>query len=584
MRHWPGGVICLAVLSLLSFGSAARANASTKAETPGSPVRLFISGFILDGHKEPVKGAGIRVYMDGLRQDVLVYGRRVEEARSSSSGSYIVEVDAPGGFGQATKIDIEVLKPNFKTTRMPFSGADFAVKGDSYHMYKDISIPRAMGPAFWIATIVFVGAYLLISLELLHRTIAAMLGAAVMLVLSHTVGALEPEYQIISFDTAISKIDMNVVFLLLGMMVIVGILKHTGVFQWTAYRCFGIARGNVFVLSVMFMTLAAATSAFLDNVTTMLLLTPVTIAISQALRINPLPLLVPEVMAANVGGTATFIGNPPNLMVGSYAHLTFMEFVYNLAIPCGVCMVALFLVSRLYYGRSYRDARAEDLNGLIRGLREEFKITDRTLLGYGLVILAFTLFLLITHGFWRLEVSVAALTGAALLFSYAILTKRVRMLELIERDIEWPSLLFFMFLFIMVGAVEEVGLLPLIADWVLELSQGNLVVTISLILWASAFLSAFVDNIPYAATMLPITAYLSRTIPGAESHVLWWALSLGACLGGNGTIVGSWSNVVTMGIAESAGYPISFTKFMKFGFVYMLVSVGICNAWLMLFY
>jgi Na+/H+ antiporter NhaD/arsenite permease-like protein len=184
-----------------------------------------------------------------------------------------------------------------------------------------------------------------------------------------------------------------------------------------------------------------------------------------------------------------------------------------------------------------------------------------------------------------MEVSVPALFGAGLLFSYGILTKKVKMLELVEKDIEWMTLLFFIFLFIIVGAVEETGLLALIADWVLHLSKGNLVAAICLILWVSAIMSAFVDNIPFTATMLPITAYLTKVIPGAaESNVLWWALALGACLGGNGTIIGASANVVTVGIAEAAGYHISFFSFMKYAFFYMLISVAICNVWLLIFY
>jgi Na+/H+ antiporter NhaD/arsenite permease-like protein len=190
----------------------------------------------------------------------------------------------------------------------------------------------------------------------------------------------------------------------------------------------------------------------------------------------------------------------------------------------------------------------------------------------------------ITHGYWHMEVSIPALFGAGILFTYGILSKKVKMLELIEKDIEWTTLLFFIFLFIVVGAVEETGLLALIADWVLKLSRGNLMAAICLILWVSAIMSAFVDNIPFTATMLPITAYLTKVIPGADSNVLWWALSLGACLGGNGTMIGASANVVTMGIAEAAGHPIRFFAFMKYAFCYMLISVAICNAWLLIFY
>lgn len=570
---------------LLFTVSALPVCASSQREVQvGSGARIFISGRLLDPHNEPVKDASIRVRIDGQAQEIVSKGKKVRSIESSSGGAYLVQVEVPKGFGASTKIELEARKASFRTTRIPLTGADLAPKGEHFYLAKDISLPRTAGPAFWIATLVFLAAYLAICFELLHRTIAAMLGAAIMLAVSYTIGTLEPEYHIISFETAMHKIDLNVIFLLMGMMIIVGILKHTGVFQWCAYKCFHLARGSVFLLAVMFCTFTAVTSAFLDNVTTMLLLTPVTIAICQTLRLNPLTMLVPEVMASNVGGTATLIGDPPNIMIGSYTGLTFMDFVNNLAIVSALGLVFLFFVVRLYYNRAYKEAQVAEVEAFTQRLREEYKITDGTLLGYGLFILGFTISLFITHGFWHMEVSIAALLGASVLFTYSILAKKVKMLELLEKDIEWPSLLFFMFLFMVVGAVEETGLLALIADWVLELSKGNLTVAIVLILWVSAFLSAFVDNIPYTATMLPITAYLTQTIPGAESNVLWWALAFGACLGGNGTIIGASANVVTMGIAESVGYPISFVSFMKFGLVYMIISTALANVWLLLYY
>jgi Na+/H+ antiporter NhaD/arsenite permease-like protein len=368
-------------------------------------------------------------------------------------------------------------------------------------------------------------------------------------------------------------------------MIIVGILKNTGVFQWAAYKCFQISRGKVMVLSIVLMIFTAISSAFLDNVTTMLLLTPVTIEIALSLRINPLALLVPEILASNVGGTATLIGDPPNIMIGSYTGLTFMNFVENLAVVCCIGMLALFIINRLYYGKLYRDADVGEIDVFIQKLKEEYQITDKVLLGFGLAVLGFVIFLFVTHGFWHMEVSIAALTGASILLTFAILTKKVNMLELIEKDIEWPTLLFFIFLFMLVGCVEEAGLLALIADWVLNLSKGNLVTAICLIVWVSAVMSAFLDNIPFTATMLPITAYLTQVIPGAaENNVLWWALALGACFGGNGTMIGASANVVTMGIAEAAGYPIRFLEFMKVGFVFMVISVAIANVWLLVFF
>ncbi len=377
---------------------------------------------------------------------------------------------------------------------------------------------------------------------------------------------------------------MNVIFLLMGMMIIVGILKNTGIFQWTAYKCYKLARGNVMVLSMILMVFTAVSSAFLDNVTTMLLLTPVSIEIAVSLGINPLALLIPEVLASNVGGTATLIGDPPNIMIGSYAGLTFMDFVKELTPVCVISTVLLFLHTKLFYGKEFKRAKVDDIDAFIEKLRQEYQITDSTLLTVGGIIMSMVIALFLTHGYWHMEVSIAALLGASLLFTYGLVSGKIDLLKLIEKDIEWPTLLFFVFLFILVGSVEETGLLDLIADWVFNLAQGSLVASICLILWVSAIASAFVDNIPFTATMLPIVAYLTKVIPGAESGVLWWALAFGACFGGNGTMIGASANVVTMGISESAGYPITFFGFMKVAFVYMVISVAIANVWLLVMF
>lgn len=559
-------------------------NQSSALEVAAGSDTFFISGTIMDSHKEPVREAHIKVVVNGQPQKVIVEDKWVEETETSSHGTYQAEFKLPTGQIDNANIQLEISKTSYRKTVVDLKKEDFAQKSQSFYTVKDVEMPRMLGPAFYVATAVFLLAYLAISFELLHRTIAAMIGAAIMLAITYTMGTLNPEYQILSFERAIHAIDMNVVFLLMGMMIIVGVLKHTGVFQWCAYMSFKFARGNIFILSTVSCIFIATTSAFLDNVTTMLLYTPVMLEISTALKISPLILLIPGVMASNVGGTATLIGDPPNIMIGSYTGLTFMQFVYNLALVCIVAAIALTIYSKFYYGKDYSKAKVEDVDGFIAFLKEEYKITDKTLLKYGLFIMALVIAFFITHGYWHMEVSIPALFGAGLLFTYGIVTKKVKMLELIEKDIEWTTLLFFIFLFIVVGAVEETGLLALIADWVLKVSKGNLIAAICIILWVSAIMSAFIDNIPFTATMLPITAYLTKVIPGAESNVLWWALSLGACLGGNGTMIGASANVVTMGIYEAAGHRITFWGFMKYAFVYMLISVAICNAWLLIFY
>ncbi len=545
---------------------------------------FFISGTVIDTQRELVKEAHVRLLVNGQPKNLIAEDKFKEEIETTSHGSYHAEFTLPSDQIETASIKLQFSKTSYKKITVDFTKDDFARKGHDFYTVRNIEMPRILGPAFYVSTVVFLLAYILISFELLHRTIAAMLGTAIMLVITYTVGTINHDYHIISFERAMHAIDMNVIFLLMGMMIIVGVLKHTGVFQWCAYKSFQLARGKVMLLSVILMIFTAVSSAFLDNVTTMLLLTPVTIEIALALGISPLILLIPEVLASNVGGTATLIGDPPNIMIGSYTGLTFMQFVYNLALVCVISMVVLFVYTKLFYGKSYSKARIEDIDGFIAQLREQYKITDKTLLGYGLFVLGLVIAFFVTHGYWHMEVSIAALFGAGVLFTYGILTKKVKMLGLIEKDIEWTTLLFFMFLFILVGSVEETGLLALIADYVLELSKGNLVMAICLIIWVSAIMSAFVDNIPFTATMLPITAYLTQVIPGAESNVLWWALALGACFGGNGTMIGASANVVTMGIAEAAGHPIKFISFMKVGFLYMVISVAIANVWLLIFF
>jgi Na+/H+ antiporter NhaD/arsenite permease-like protein len=573
-----GRCIILALLvtfiaaSAIAGGPSAGSDPSQKAITPDS-VTVNLAGYVLDNHKEPITEAEVVILVNGVEMDRIV---------TASKGHYISRFQLEKEQISTATIQLKTRKTSFGTRLLKFKGIDLARKGNHYFFSQDIVMPRILGAAFWISTVLFILAYCLIAFELLHRTIAAMLGAALMLLISHTIGTLWPEFHIFSFERAVEAIDMNVIFLLMGMMVIVGVLKHTGLFQWCAYISYRLARGKVFLLVIYLMIFTAVSSAFLDNVTTMLLLTGVAIEIAVSLAINPITILIPLVLASNVGGTSTLIGDPPNIMIGSYAGLTFMDFVIALALVCGVTMIVLFVFTKLVWGKGYADAKVENVEDYIQKLKEKYPITDPGLLAYGLGTLGFAVFLFVSHGYWHMEVSVAALMGASVLLTIAILKQKVNMIEIIEKDIEWPTLMFFIFLFILVGAVQESGLLALIADWILEFSKGDFVAACSLIIWVAAIMSAFVDNIPFTATMLPIVAYLSTVIPDS-GNTLWWALALGACFGGNGTIIGASANVVTLGIAEARGYRITFGGFMKTAFPFMIFSVLIAHLWLLIF-
>ncbi len=587
-RRFSGFLAILAAVSLfIKTATPCYANEAVGEVVQGNMAILNLYGKILNPHGTGVGDANVEIEVGGHPLEAgkkSGHGGSIGGLRTEMDGTFQAQFAVPVRVLEGAEVRIKVFKPSYARDSVTINQDKILRSGNEFTAHAEIPIKRTTGPAFWIATTVFILAYVLISFELLHRTLAAMLGASIMLVISYTLGTLNPEYHILSYESAIKAIDMNVILLLMGMMIIVGILKHTGVFQWCAYKCYQLAKGNVIILAVILMSFTAFASAFLDNVTTMLLLTPVSIEIALSLGISPIALLIPEILASNIGGTATLIGDPPNIMIGSYAGLTFMDFVRNLTPVCLASMIILFIYAKIAYGNEYNKAKVDDVQAFIVQLREEYRITDGTLLCVGMIIMGIVISMFLTHGYWHMEVSIAAVFGASLLFTYGLLTKKIKLLELIEKDIEWTTLLFFMFLFILVGAVEETGLLDIIADWVLRLSHGNLTASICLILWVAAIMSAFIDNIPFTATMLPIVAYLTEVIPGAESNVLWWALAFGACFGGNGTMIGASANVVTLGIAESAGYPIKFISYMKVGFLYMLISVAIANVWLLMFY
>lgn len=572
--HTRGLLILFTLLTL-----AAAAAAPAHAQEPGK-VKLTIVGHVADEYGKSVPRAMVKILYRG--EELAVYtapGKKaLREVETTSEGSFnlwlYVDKD------RIKELRIEIFKPSFRHERT--SPKEVLQGAEGYYTYLDpLVLKREVGPAFYVSALILVLIYVLISLEVMHRTLAALLGAALMLIISYTIGSLNPSYYILSYESAIEHVDWNVIFLLMGMMIIVSVMKRTGVFQWLAYKSYAVAKGDVWHLVVILMLVTGVVSAFIDNVTTMLLLTPISIEIALVLRISPISLLIPEVLASNIGGAATLIGDPPNIMIGSYAGLTFNDFILNLTPPIAIAMLALIGMMRYYYGAEYRKAKIKDVDRLLEELREKYQITDRVLLNYCMIILGVVISLFMLHGSLRgymgeiMEVSIPALIGAAI----AVLVSRQNIVEVLE-DVEWPTLLFFIGLFIVVGATVETGVIDMIAGWVRDLSGGSLIVAVVLVIWVSAIASAFVDNIPFTATMLPIVAYLSDTLGSGD--VLWWALALGACLGGNGTYVGASANVVTIGLAERAGHPVGFMDFLKVGLPVTLVTVLIGMAWILI--
>ena len=575
-RKWAG-VVALVTILLLGLTCVWAGEMQTSGKHPGPVDTLIVSGTITNLQGKAVKEVGLHFFLNGQKLEL------EEEVSTSKAGVYEAKLKVPKGTLPGAKVEVEAAKPSFQTSArmlldkvLPERVDD---KGNNIFLaHQSLKMKRAVSPAFWIATLVLLLVYALIAFEVMHRTLAALLGAALLMFITYTVGTFNSDYTILKFEDAMQAMDMNVIFLLMAMMIIVGVMKKTGVFQWLAYKSFQVARGNVFALASVLMFVTAIVSAFLDNVTTMLLIIPVTIEIAVTLKINPVHLLLPEAFASNVGGTATLIGDPPNIMIGSYAKLSFVDFVQHLTIICLICLVVIIIYFLYWYKKGYLKAEVGDIPKMINHLREEYKITNARLLVYSGIVLAITIFLFIIHGSLHMEPSIAALVGASIL----LVISRVDIVEMLEKEIEWPTLIFFMMLFIVVAGAEETGLIQMIADWVKDVAGGSLVVSILMILWVSALASAIIDNIPFTATMLPIVAYLTTVIPGAQSGVLWWALSLGACLGGNGTMIGASANVVTVGMAERAGYPISFMYYLKVAFIPMIITIILCSFWLLL--
>lgn len=561
-------------------------NIALGAATAASSSVIVVEGKVTDAVGHPVDDARVMPYLNGKPYIPESMGRHADkELTTGKNGLFHFELPITAEAAEKGSLAIKVTRQSFRPSETISLKKIFDEGQDEsgvrrWVTHANVKMTRVQGTAFWIALVIFVAVYVLIAFEILHRTLAATLGAATVLLITHTLGTFDDGFKLLTWDQALTTVDWNVVFLLMGMMIIVGVLKLSGVFQWLAYKSFQVAKGKIYLLSAALCIVTAVTSAFLDNVTTMLLLTPVTMEIALVLGVSPFVFLMPEILASNFGGTATLIGDPPNIMIGSYAGITFNDFVINLTPVVVVVLVAQLIYNKLLYGKVYEKAKVEDVPKLLTFLKEKYKINDHRILRIGGAVLAGVIALFILHGKFHMEVSVAALFGAALI----ILLTGTDIVELLEKEVEWPSLVFFIMLFIVVGGAEQTGILQAIADWILGVCQGNLVVAILIILWVSGIASAIVDNIPYTATMLPIVAFLNTTIPGAESGVLWWSLALGACFGGNGTIIGASANVVTTGIAEKAGHKISFGSFCAQAAPITIISLVISSVFLLIRY
>jgi len=413
----------------------------------------------------------------------------------------------------------------------------------------------------------FAAAYVLIATERIHRVAAALSGAAAMVLL----GVVDAR---VAFFSEKTGVDWNVIFLLLGMMVIVSVLKQTGVFDYVAIWAAKRTRGRPFATMVMLVVITAVASALLDNVTTVLLIAPVTLLVCDRLALAPVPFLIAEALASNIGGTATLIGDPPNIIIASRGGLTFNDFLFNLAPVVVLLMVVFIGLCRVLF-RSAFTYDPERVAALM-ALDEREVIRDRPLLIRSGIVLVAVMVGFVAHGALHLEPSMVALLGAGALVALSKLDAP-KFLE----EVEWPTLVFFMGLFVMVGALVEVGIIARLGSLLTEAVGGRYLLASSVLLGGSALLSGIVDNIPYVATVAPLVQTMVDAGHGVgQATALWWALTLGADLGGNATAVGASANVVVIGIAARAGHPITFWRFTKYGAVVAAVTIAV--SWLYL--
>ena len=413
-----------------------------------------------------------------------------------------------------------------------------------------------------LAILIFLLVMVAIITEKVNRCVAAMGGALLMIV-----------FNILPLENSVSHIDFNTIGVLVGMMLVVAVVKNSGLFEYIAIFTAKKSKGNPWRIMVCFIIITAALSAILDNVTTVLLIGPMTIVITQILGLNPIPYLMTQIIASNIGGTATLIGDPPNIMIGSAANFSFLDFLINLGPAVLVILFATIVCFKfIYKDKLVVDDKAKEK---ILNLDENKAIKDKSLLIKSILVMIFILLGFMFHSIIHLDSCVVALLGATVM----LLIGKQDVEEIIY-SIEWPTIAFFIALFVVVGGLEEVGIIHKLATFLISITDGHLMLTTLIILWLSAIISSFLDNIPFVATLIPLIMTMSTE--GIDVIPLWWATSLGACLGGNGTLIGASANVVLSSIGQKHGYPISFKDYFKIGFPLMILSIIIATIYLVI--
>ncbi len=546
-------------------------------------INLVITGRLVNAHDDPIVDATVEVIIDNQRWPLIVEGTTRQTTRSADDGSFRLTMTVPpkvlSNIAEGrSRLSVTISKTTYRPVTIPvlqsgFAGAELLADMGA------VTLVRLINASFIIAGAVFLLVFILISFHILHETVAALLGMGLIFMVTYIVGSFYPSFWILSFERALTFIDFNVIFLIMGTMIFMAVLAQTGVFPWLAYRSFHLAGGNAWYLAVILTVLTGLVSSLLNNVTAILLVVPVSIEVALMSNIHPFAFVIPEVLASNIGGAATLIGDPPSTIVGSYLRLGFTDYLINMAPVGGAMMVVLVIMLWFLYGKEYTRSRAQVSPELLAKLESSARITDPGLLKKSLIVASGTLVLFFIEDLFAIPPSVVALVGATVLLVWV----RPDVHHMLSQ-VDWTTLVFFMALFILVGGLDETGVIQSVAALISRLAGNNLTLAIILMVWISGVASAVVANIPFTLAVLPVASFLSRSIPGAENNVLFWALIVGADFGGNATYLGSAANIVATGLLDRAGYHLSFERFMRDGVPVTAVVLLLTTVWLLVRY
>jgi len=572
MAKYIRAFIILAIVIAIAIINPAKTEQVLKPTIEDISSYGVIVGKVINRQRQAIADAEVQAMIEGSEEPVA-------ETVSQADGSFILHIPDSAPDGGVELSEILINRHHYETMHVVFN-QDIArqLNNSAPIILPDTTIYPDVNVGFWIATAVFAFVLGVIALGMLQNTLAALAGAAVIFAVSYLGPVWNSDLYIFHFDEAIEYIDWNVIFLIMGMMLVIAIIEHTGIFQWLAFKSYQISGGKIWLLLIILMLVTGTASAFLDNVTTMLLMAPITIQIAISLGVHPFSLLMPEIFASNVVGISTLVGTPTNILIGSYANISFSDFLVNLTPGVIIAMAGLVGYSLLIYKKDLKATRSEEVAKLLYAKLEENATISKPeqLKKAGWVGLGMIILFVFGEGI-HLMPSVTAIMGAAAMLIWI----QPDMEETIQA-VDWTTLLFFMALFICVGAIQEVGLINVIADFISNLVGDSLLLATLALIWFSAILSTVIANIPFTAAMLPVVGYLTATIPGADTKVLFFALSVGAAMGGNGSLIGASANMVASGIAEKSGYPITYSYFFKKGFPALLITTALATGWILL--